>query len=77
MNTGNWRSDGLESRRSTESRLDDAHGRGLDWLFEGPDSSCNRDDLVRELILRDTGAWDCTALPRSRRLELQDFEADD
>lgn len=76
MNTGNWRSDSLESRRSTESRLDEARGRGLDWLFKGV-SSCSRDDLVRDLILRDTGAWDCTALPRSHPLELQDFETDD
>jgi hypothetical protein len=76
MNNGNWRIDGLESRRSTESGLDETQGCGLDWLFKGPHSSCNKDN-VRDLILRNTGAWDCTALPRSHPLELHDFEADD
>ena len=74
VNTGNWHSDG---RRSTASGLDEARARSLDWLFKGPGSSCNKDDLVRELVLRKIGAWDCTALPRRVPLELQDFEADD
>jgi hypothetical protein len=78
INTSNLRNNGLESKRSAESGLDEAWGRGLDWLFQDHHSCSNRDDeLVRELILRNTGAWDCTALPQIHPLEPKDFEMDD
>jgi hypothetical protein len=76
INTNNSRKDGLESKRSAESGLDEARRRGLDWLFQDH-SCCNRDELVRELILRNTGAWDCTALPQNHPLEPKDLEMDD
>jgi hypothetical protein len=77
MNTSNSGNDGLESKRSVESGLDEAQGRGLDWLFQDHHSCCNRDDIVRDLILRHTGAWDCTALRQNHPMEPKDFEADD
>jgi hypothetical protein len=72
----NTSKDGLESKRSAESGLDEAWGRGLDWLFQDH-SYGNRDELVRELMLRNTGAWDCTVLPQNPPLEPKDFEMDD
>jgi hypothetical protein len=61
--------DCLESKRSAES--------GLDWWFQDHHSYGNRDELVRELMLRNTGAWDCAVLPQNRLLEPKDFEMDD
>jgi len=64
-----------ETAKSTGSRLSgEGERRQLGWLFQ--DSHGIEDELVRDLILRNTGAWDCTALPQNHPLELLDFDVD-
>jgi hypothetical protein len=62
--------------KSIGSRMSgEAESRQLDWLFQ--ESHGIEDDRVRELILRNTGAWDSAALPQNHRpFELRDFDTD-
>jgi hypothetical protein len=53
-------------------------GRRLEWLFQDSHRIKEEDDRIRELILRDTGAWHCTlnVMPHVHPRELLDFETE-
>ncbi len=69
-----------ETTKSTAGNLsDEEKGRRLEWLFQDSHGIKEEDDRIRELIIRDTGAWHCTqtAVPQIHPRELLDFETED
>lgn len=67
------------TKSTAGSPSDEEKGRRLEWLFQDSRGIKEEDDRIRELILRNTGAWACirNAVPQIHPRELLDFETED
>lgn len=67
------------TKSAAGSLSDEEKGPRLEWLFQDSHGVKEEDDRIRELILRNTGAWACirNAVPQIHPRELLDFEKED